>query len=124
MLGRGIPAGSSSVYERSNRRGVSATDYRKLAGFKEKLKSKMAGENNSNLHQGLENLDMAEMAPTGSLKTVDVASGGSRISRWGGADPLGGADLQRVHFLAKTKEIDPVGGGPGGAPLDPPMVAT
>ena len=38
----------------------------------------------------------------------------------------GGANLQRVHFSAKTyakmKEIDPVGGGrPGGAPLDPPM---
>ena len=41
-------------------------------------------------------------------------SGGSRISRWGGADPLGGADLQCVCFLAKTsakmKELDPVGG--------------
>ena len=41
-----------------------------------------------------------------------------------------GANLLRVHFLAKTyvkmKEIDPVGGG-GGAhtavpPLDPPMI--
>ena len=38
----------------------------------------------------------------------------------GGADPLGGANLQRVHFLAKTKEIDPVGGG-ARAPPDPPM---
>ena len=32
----------------------------------------------------------------------------------GGADPLGGANLQHVHFSAKTyakmKEIDPVGG--------------
>ena len=58
------------------------------------------------------------------------ASGGSRISHWG---PLtrwggGGADPQRVLFLAKTdvktKEMDPVGGGgarTGGAPLDPPM---
>ena len=47
-------------------------------------------------------------------------SGGSRISRWGGADLLGGANLRHVHFLAKTcakmKEIDPVGGGAGGAP--------
>ena len=47
----------------------------------------------------------------------------------GGADPLGGGiDLQCIHFLAKTyaktKEIDPVGGGgacAGGAPPDPPM---
>ena len=42
-----------------------------------------------------------------------VCSGGSRISRWGGADPLGGANLRHVHFsaktYAKTKEIDPVG---------------
>ena len=47
------------------------------------------------------------------------SSGGSRISRWGwgwggGADPLGGANLQRIYFLAKTyakmKEMDPVGG--------------
>ena len=41
----------------------------------------------------------------------------------GGADPLGGADLQRVHFLvktnAKTKEMDPVGGRRR-RPLDPP----
>ena len=41
----------------------------------------------------------------------------------GGAEPLGGADLQCGHFLAKmyakTKELDPVGGGgghTGGAP--------
>ena len=45
----------------------------------------------------------------------------------GDADPLGGANLRRVHFLvkmyAKMKEIDPVGGGgAGGAPLDPPML--
>ena len=36
----------------------------------------------------------------------------------------GGANLQRIHFsaktYAKTKEIDPV----GGAPLDPPMHTT
>ena len=41
-------------------------------------------------------------------------SGGSRIFHWGGADPLGGTNLQCVHFLVKTypkmKEIDPVGG--------------
>ena len=42
--------------------------------------------------------------------------------------PWGGANLPRVHFLAKTyaktKGIDPVGGGgggAGGAHLDPPM---
>ena len=39
----------------------------------------------------------------------------------------GGANLQRVHFLAKTyvkmKEIDPVGGGMRRRrPLDPPML--
>ena len=40
----------------------------------------------------------------------------------------GGANLQHVHFLvkmyAKTKEIDPVGGGARRrrSPLDPPMV--
>ena len=37
----------------------------------------------------------------------------------------GGTNLQRIHFLvktyAKTKEIDPVGGG---ALLDPPMTIT
>ena len=48
-------------------------------------------------------------------------SGGSRISHWGGADPLGGPNLRRIHFLAKTyvkmKEIDPVGGR---APAAPP----
>ena len=48
-------------------------------------------------------------------------SGGSRISRWGGADPLGGANLRCVHFslktYAKTKEMDPVGRErAGGAP--------
>ena len=41
-------------------------------------------------------------------------------TRWGGAN------LQHVHFLAKTyaktKEMDPVGGAcTSGAPLDPPM---
>ena len=56
------------------------------------------------------------------LRCIDI-SGGSRISRWGGADPLGGgANLQCIHFsaktYAKTKEMDPVGGG---RPLDPPM---
>ena len=51
---------------------------------------------------------------------LSVFSGGSRISHWGGTDPLGGANLQRVHFLAKTyvkvKEIDPVGGACTAAP--------
>ena len=63
-----------------------------------------------------------------NVKLISLSSGGSRISRWGGVDPLGGANLQRIHFsaktCAKTKEIDPVGGGgggAGGAPLDPPM---
>ena len=45
----------------------------------------------------------------------------------GGADSLGGADLQCIHFLAKTyakmKEMDPVGGGMHRwCPLDPPML--
>ena len=46
-----------------------------------------------------------------------------------GADPLGGADLQRIHFsakmYAKTKEMDPVGGVHAGGtppPPDPPMI--
>ena len=39
----------------------------------------------------------------------------------GGTDPLGGANLQHIHFLTKTyakmKEMDPVGGAhAGGAP--------
>ena len=37
----------------------------------------------------------------------------------------GGANFRRIHFLAKmyakTKEIDPVGGGAPAPPLDPPM---
>ena len=47
----------------------------------------------------------------------------------GGHQPVGGgADLQCVHFLAKTyvkmKEIDPVGGHmPAAPPLDPAMVS-
>ena len=49
-------------------------------------------------------------------------SGGSRISRWWGAPTRwwGGANLQRVHFsaktYAKTKEMDPVGGRALAAP--------
>ena len=59
----------------------------------------------------------------------------SLVTQWqiqdfplGGHQPVGGggANLRRVHFLAKmyvkTKEIDPVGGACRGAPLDPPMV--
>ena len=42
----------------------------------------------------------------------------------GGADPLGGADLRCVHFLAKTyakmKEMDPVGGRGERAQAAPP----
>ena len=45
-----------------------------------------------------------------------VSSGGSRISRWGGADPWGGADLRRGRFsvkmYVKTKELGPVGHAP------------
>ena len=46
----------------------------------------------------------------------------------GGTEPLGGADLWRGHFLvktcAKTKELDPIGGGGAGSdPLDPPMIS-
>ena len=101
-------------------------------------------------------------------KNKYLYSGGSRISRRGGVDPLGGrgppmqvlfgenecenqwriqdfplgggADLRRIHFLAKTyvktKEMDPVGGAPAAPPgsaneneriesckgLDPPML--
>ena len=47
-------------------------------------------------------------------------------TRWGGGG--GGANLRRIHFLAKMyakmKEIDPVGGGGGTCwqhPLDLPM---
>ena len=45
----------------------------------------------------------------------------------GGADPLGGANLRCIHFSAKTyvkmKEIDPVGGGGGGAhAVAPPWI--
>ena len=44
----------------------------------------------------------------------------------GGAEPLGDTNLQNRHFsvkmYAKMKELDPVGGRAGGAPLDPPMV--
>ena len=61
--------------------------------------------------------------PHHNMIGVYISSGGSRISRWGGADPLGGgANLRCIHFsaktYAKTKEIDPVGGGghTGGAP--------
>ena len=45
---------------------------------------------------------------------LQVHSGGSRISHGeGGAEPLGGANLQHMRFLAKTyaktKELDPLG---------------
>ena len=53
-----------------------------------------------------------------SKNIESLNSGASRISRWGG----GGADLRRGCFSAKTKELDPVGGGAGGTPLDPPML--
>ena len=60
------------------------------------------------------------------FKFYTIYSGGSRISHWGGVDPLGGANLRRVHFLAKMyvkmKEIDPVGGARRRRPLDPPMI--
>ena len=53
-------------------------------------------------------------------------SGGSRISHWGGTDPLGVPTSNAYTFqqkmYVKTKEIDPVGGAhAGSAPLDPPM---
>ena len=61
------------------------------------------------------------------MQCVAVADPGFPIGG-GGADPLGGggANLQHVYFLAKTyaktKEIDPVGGGARRRPpLDPPM---
>ena len=57
-----------------------------------------------------------------------ITSGGSRISRRGGAgprrggavDPRGGYVLKMLHV--KTKESGPVGGAPGAPPLDPPMI--
>ena len=55
----------------------------------------------------------------GFFLTDDGISGGSRISRWGGRRPVGGgggANLRRVHFSAKTKEIDPVGGARAAVP--------
>ena len=63
---------------------------------------------------------------TGSDAIYDVTnSGGSRISRWGGADPLAGCQpLTHTLFgknVRKMKEMDPVGGARGGPPLDPPM---
>ena len=60
--------------------------------------------------------------------TSNIYSGGSRISCWGGTDPLGGStDLWHVHFLAKmyakTKKWILMGGAcAGGTPLDPPMI--
>ena len=32
---------------------------------------------------------------------IPLISGRSRISHWGGANPLGGANLQCIHFLVK-----------------------
>ena len=65
-------------------------------------------------------------AGTHQTTPTSVANPGFPIG--GGTDPLGGADLQRVHFLAKTyakmKEIDPVGGEgvhASSTPLVPPM---
>ena len=47
-------------------------------------------------------------------------SGGSRISH---RDLLGGVDLWRRHFLAKMKELGPVGACvPGTLPLPPPPI--
>ena len=68
---------------------------------------------------------------------MHLFSGGSRISRWGGAPTLwggGGGRQPPTHTLfgknvCETKEIDPVGMGGGGggaravaAPLDLPML--
>ena len=51
-------------------------------------------------------------------------SGGSRISCWGGAEPLGGTDLQcgcfSAKMYAKTKELDSIGGGHH-IPVVPPL---
>ena len=55
---------------------------------------------------------------------IDI-SGGSRIPCWGARSCWEGANLRRGLFLvkmyAKKKELDPIGGGAGLAPLDPPM---
>ena len=57
---------------------------------------------------------------------ISLISGGSRISRRGGVDPLGGVDLRCGCFLpkmyAKTKELGPVGGMHWACPLDLPML--
>ena len=46
--------------------------------------------------------------------TSTVADPGFPV--WGGCQPVGGTNIRCVHFsvktYAKTKEIDPVGGGP------------
>ena len=57
-------------------------------------------------------------------KSFPVADPGFLVG--GGAEPLGGTDLQHKHFSvkmnAKMKELDPVGGGTcRQRPLDPPM---
>ena len=55
-------------------------------------------------------------------------SGGSRISRRGGVDLVGGGVDSRGGYVSKilyvkTKELGPLEGGraPGAPPLDPPM---
>ena len=53
-----------------------------------------------------------------------VADPGFPVGGGGGTDPLGGVDLQHVHFsattYAKMKEIEPVGGR--GVPPAPPRI--
>ena len=69
---------------------------------------------------------ISQIKNTETSKTKIYTSGRSRISHWGGTNPLGGANLQCIHFLAKTyvkmKKMDPVGGvRTSSTPLDLPM---
>ena len=49
------------------------------------------------------------------------SSGRSGIPCWEGTNPIGGANIRRGYFSAKTKELGPVGRGARPGPLDPPL---
>ena len=83
----------------------------------------------------LEDMPLRPIDPIGPLppfrpwpsKCTVVADPGFPVGGGGGAEPLGGTNLQCGHFLvkmyAKIKEFDPVAGGGGRRrhPLDQPM---
>ena len=60
-----------------------------------------------------------------SLQLLFHRSGGSRIFRRGGMDPLGGRGHPTWALfdenVCETKELGPIGGVRGARPLDPPM---